>query len=173
MSNLENVRKLIAYDRTVFQRYENAVHKLGWKRATEEHATGHLSLKNTLVHILNVREAWFLIIPERRWKVFDETGRQPNEIRSWAEYRRYSGRVWSGVTALTDGLTESTLARPVKAPWMPGKYTFEDAVYQTSYEQAHHLGEIIAVFWQADRAPPKMTWIENRPAGRRGARRRK
>jgi len=55
---------------------------------------------------------------------------------------------------------------------MPGKYSFEDAIYQTSYEQAHHLGEMIAVFWQADRAPPKMTWIENRPARRRGARRR-
>ena len=61
------------------------------------------------------------------------------------------------------GLSESQLHRRVHAPWMPGRYTLEDAFRQVSYEQAHHIGEIIGVYWQADWNPPPMTWIENLP----------
>ncbi len=49
---------------------------------------------------------------------------------------------------------------------MPGRYTVEDGCFQASFEQAHHLGEIIAVFWQQDWNPPPMTWIQNRPAAK-------
>ncbi len=171
MSKLENVRRTLDYDRTVFARYERAVARLGWKEAAADHGTGHGSLKNTLVHILNVREAWLVAIAQDRWEVFEEPGRQPNDVHSWAEFRKYRDRTRRGVDALMARLTEADLGRRVKAPWMPGTYTLEDAFYQSSYEQAHHLGEIIAVFWQADRRPPKMTWIENVPARRsRGAR---
>ncbi len=46
---------------------------------------------------------------------------------------------------------------------MPGVYTLEDAFYQVSFEQAHHLGEIIGAYWQSNWEPPAMTWIENLP----------
>ena len=170
MSRLENVRRILAYDRAVFARYERAVTRLGWKEATSDHGTGHLSLKNTLVHILNVREAWLVAISQGRWEVFDQPGRQPNDVRSWAEFRKYRDRTRRTVDELMGSLTEADLGRRVKAPWMPGTYTLEDAFYQSSYEQAHHLGEIIAMFWQADRRPPKMTWIENLPTPTRRAR---
>jgi uncharacterized damage-inducible protein DinB len=170
MSKLETVRRMLAYDRAVFARYERAVARLGWKAATANHEIGHGSLKNTLVHILNVREAWLVAIPDRRWEIFDRPGRRPDEIGSWKEFRAYRDRVKNGVAERMEGLTEAKLARRVRAPWMPGTYTLEDAFYQQSYEQAHHLGEIIAVFWQADRRPPEMTWIPNQPPRGRGRR---
>lgn len=167
MSRVETVRRLVAYDRRVYDRYERAIYRAGWAEATKNRETGHLSLKNTLVHLLNAREAWLVIIPEERWEVFDEKGRQPAEVHSWAALRRYRRRVWEGVDRTVAGLTEAKLRRIVKAPWMPGRYTLEDAFFQASFEQAHHLGEIIAVFWQADWKPPKMTWIENTRGGAR------
>ncbi len=178
MARLENVRRLLAYDRAVFSRFETAIVRRGWAAATQDHGTGHGSLKNTLVHILNVREAWLVAIPHRRWKVFDAPGRRPDDIRSWAEYRAYRDRVRAGVDELMAELSEAALSRRVKAPWMPGRYTLEDAFYQQSYEQAHHLGEVIAVFWQQDWSPPAMTWIQNqappgRPRGPAGGRRRR
>lgn len=177
MTDLATVRRLLAYDRAVFARFERAIVRRGWAAATEDHGTGHGSLKNTLVHILNVREAWLVAIPQKRWAVFDAPGRRPDEVASWAQYRQYRDRVRAGVDALMDGITEADLARPVKAPWMPGRYRLEDAFYQQSYEQAHHLGEIIAVFWQQEWSPPEMTWIQNqagpRPARRAPARRRR
>jgi hypothetical protein len=57
MSKVSNARRLLAYDREVLGRYERAVGRLGWPKASADHGTGHLSLKNTLVHILNVHEA--------------------------------------------------------------------------------------------------------------------
>jgi hypothetical protein len=57
------------------------------------------------------------------------------------------------------GLTGRRLRQRIKVPWFTGRYTLEDAFFQTSFEQAHHLGKIIAVYWQMDKAPPQMMWI--------------
>ena len=62
---------------------------------------------------------------------------------------------------LLAGLTERRLDARVRAPWMPARYNLEDGFVQSTIEQANHLGEVIGVYWQHDRAPPKMTWIEN------------
>jgi hypothetical protein len=35
---------------------------------------------------------------------------------------------------------------------------------QVTFEQAHHTGELIALFWQQDIEPPEMTWIDVRLA---------
>jgi uncharacterized damage-inducible protein DinB len=170
LSKLETVRRLLAYDRVVFDRYVRSVVRLGWKEATRDRGTGHLSPKNTLVHIINVHEAWLVAIAQKRWKIFDAPGRRPEEVASWAAFRSYQRRAWAGVDELMADLTEARLGQRVQAEWMPGRYTLEDAFYQVSFEQAHHLGEIIGVYWQADRAPPKMTWIENLPTRRSSAR---
>jgi uncharacterized damage-inducible protein DinB len=163
MGTVERVRRLIDYDRAVFERYLASATRLGWAEACRDRGIGHGSIKDTLVHVLNVHEAWLAAIPQKEWAIFDAPGRQPGEVRSWSELRRYRDRVWSSVDHLLGGLTEARLRQRVKAPWMPGIYTLEDGFLQSSFEQAHHVGEIIGVYWQADRAPPKMTWIENLP----------
>lgn len=169
MQSLRTAQRLSAYNRTVFEKYLRSAVRRGWKAACKDRGTGHLSIKNTLVHILNVHEAWMVAVAQGRWEVFDVPGRRGPDVHSWAELRKYRDRVWKGVDTLMAVLTDASLRRPVKAPWMPGKYTLEDAFFQTSFEQAHHLGEIIGVYWQADWPPAPMTWIENQ--GRSGRRR--
>ena len=161
------VLRLVRYDRTVFERFERAVVRLGWKAAIRNRETGHLSFKNTLVHILNVHEAWVVAVAQGKWEIFDEPDRRPDAVASWALFRRYRNRVWAAEDAFLAGLTDARLQRRVRAPWMRGRYTLEDAFLQISFEQAHHLGEIIGAFWQMDRSPPVMTWIENQPQARR------
>lgn len=161
------LKRLIAYDRKVFERYLRSAEHRGWKAAAADRGTGHLSIKDTLVHILNVHEAWLVAVAQSRWEIFDAPGRRGGEVRSWTELRRYRDRVWKGQDELLADLTEAQLRRRVKAPWMPGGYTLADAFFQISFEQAHHLGEIIGVYWQSDWSPPSMTWIENRPPSRR------
>jgi uncharacterized damage-inducible protein DinB len=158
---VEAVRRRVLADREMFGRFERAVRRKGWAAATVDHGIGHGSLKNTFVHILNVQEAWLVAISQERPEIFRRKGRRPNALGSWAELARYRDLVWAEVDELLGSLDERTLDRRVRAPWMPGRYTIEDAFAQASYEQAHHLGEVIAVFWQAGGRPPKMTWIEN------------
>src|SRR5574337_1084268 len=56
-------------------------------------------------------------------------------------------------------LTDASLRRTVKAPWQPKACPLGDALIQVTLEQAHHLGEIIAMLWQKDIELPGMTWL--------------
>ncbi len=158
---VRGVRKLVGYNRRVFERFEASARRHGWSEAVVNREIGHRSIKDTLVHILNVQEAWLVAIGQRRWEIFEEPGRRPDAIRSWDDLRAYRTRVWGGIDDFLGTLRKGTLERRVKAPWMPGIYTAYDGVLQATIERAHHLGEIIGVYWQQDWTPPTMTWIEN------------
>jgi uncharacterized damage-inducible protein DinB len=157
---VETARALAAYNATAFQRYARAAHRLPWRLASADRGTGHRSIFGTLVHILNVHEVWFLyIVPGRTRELnslFEQTYRRPT---TWTGFDAYSKQVWKGIANYFTTATPEALNRRVKAPWMPGAYTAGDAVLQTTFEQAHHLGEIIAIYWQRDVEPPQMTWI--------------
>ena len=165
--------ELEAYDREVFDRFVRRVRRLPWKEAVREREIGHRTLFATLAHILNVREVWLGYIVRGRnrelARLFSEPGRHPGD---WKGFRTYADRVWSESAATTHRLRARDLGRSVRAPWMPGKYTVADAYLQASYEEAHHLGEIIGALWQDDLASPPMTWIEvtRRPPRRRRSR---
>ena len=153
--------ELEAYDRKVFDRFVRRVRQLPWKDAVREREIGHHTLFATLEHVLNVREVWIVYIVRGRNRelprLFSEPGRHPND---WKGFRTYADHVWSEAAVTTARLRSHDLARTVRAPWMPGKYSVADAYLQASYEEAHHLGEIIGALWQDDRASPPMTWIE-------------
>jgi uncharacterized damage-inducible protein DinB len=154
-------RELLRYNRSVFDRFVRRVARLSWKEASRDRGIGHHSLFGTLVHVLNVHEAWMVyVVPGRTRELsarFAEADRRPSD---WKGFRAYERRVWSGVSATVSRLTRRDLARRVKAPWMPGEYTAADALLQTTIEQAHHIGEIIGALWQDDESTSRMTWIE-------------
>lgn len=159
--SVDAARRLTAYNEAVFARYARAAYRLPWRVAVRNQEIGHLSIFRTLVHILNVHEVWMLYIVQGRGGELNELFRQSyRHPTDWAGFRPYSVQVWQGIRDFVSHLTPRTLSRPVKAPWMPGRYCVGDAVLQTTFEQAHHLGEIIGVLWQRDVEPPAMTWIE-------------
>jgi uncharacterized damage-inducible protein DinB len=164
---LDIVTRLLAYDRKVFERFERSIARRGWAAAVENREIAHRSIKDTLVHILNVHEAWLVAVAQNRWEIFDRRDRRPQDITSFSDLRRYRQQVWVEIDLLMGGLTTARLRRRVTAPWMPGRYALEDAFFQSSFEQAHHLGEIIGAYWQKDWPPPVMTWIENLSPRRR------
>jgi uncharacterized damage-inducible protein DinB len=154
-------RALFRYNRTVFDRFVVRVERLPAQASRRSRGIGHLSLFDTLVHILNVHEAWIGFSLPGKVRALPARFREPDRHpKDWAGFRAYATRVWNDVDRYLDGLSESELRRNVKAPWMPGRYTVSDALFQTTFEEAHHLGEIIGALWQEDRAPPDMTWID-------------
>jgi uncharacterized damage-inducible protein DinB len=160
MSSVADVRRLVRYDRRAFDSFENSVRRLGWSKAVANREIAHRSVKDTLVHILNVHEAWLVAAAQDRWEeVRANPGRRAANVRSFADLRRYRDHVWKGVDRLMATLTPARLRRRVRVPWITGTYTLEDAFFQATFEQAHHLGEVIAVYWQRDKVPPQMMWI--------------
>jgi len=160
MSGVHAIRRLVRYDRLAFEAFERSSRRLGWRRAITNREIAHRSIKDTLVHILNVHEVWLVAAAQGRWEeVFRNPRRQPAAVRSFSDLEQYRRATWAAIDPLVHRLTEARLDRRVKVPWMAGRYTLEDAFYQASFEQAHHLGEVIAVYWQMDRPPPQMMWV--------------
>jgi uncharacterized damage-inducible protein DinB len=158
MLTVADVRRLFAYNRRVLDEYLKALGRLPWKTVTRNRGVGHHSMKDTFLHILQVHEIWHrYVVPGRMKEVSNRT--DPYKLQSWKAIRLYADEVWRAIDRELDRLTENKLRARVKAPWMPGRYTVEDACLQTTFEQAHHLGELIALFWQRDWEPPEMTWI--------------
>ena len=157
----EDIRALMRYNRRVLERYELALRRLGWRQITRNRESGHLSLKDTYLHIVQVADGWLnFVVPGRVAAMGDRP--DPFRFRDWRAIRRWTAGVWTGIDRQLSRLTPRELARRVQAPWMPGEYSVADAYLQVTFEQAHHLGEIIALYWQMDRAPPEMTWIVTR-----------
>ena len=160
LAAVERIRRLVEYDRSAFASFERSVRRLGWARACRDRGIGHGSIKNTLVHILNVHEIWLVAAAQQRWdEVVGYAGRRTEAVRSFQDLARYRQRVWKAIDPLVDSLTDRRLRGRVQVPWMRARYTLEDGFQQASFEQAHHLGEIIGAYWQMDRTPPQMMWI--------------
>jgi uncharacterized damage-inducible protein DinB len=156
---------LVEYNRAVFDRFARRIRRLPRRGAFRKRGLGHESFFDTLVHILNVHEVWLVYIVRGRNSdreleaLFQDLSRHPDD---WRKFDAYARRVWDGVEETLRPLTPRDLGRKVKAFWMPGTYTLRDALWQTTFEQAHHLGELIGALWQQDIEPPEMTWIDTR-----------
>jgi uncharacterized damage-inducible protein DinB len=169
--SIDDLRGLVDYDRAVYARFVRRIRRLPWRAVTRKRGIGHESLFATLVHILHPREVWLSYIIWGRNSdaeletLFADPRRQPTD---WKEFDAYARRVWAETAATLDRLKSRDLDRRVSVFWMPGRYTVRDAFFQVSYEEAHHLGEIIGALWQDDVAPPPMTWLDvRRGLGRR------
>ncbi|HTT15795.1 MAG TPA: DinB family protein [Thermoplasmata archaeon] len=164
-------RRLYAYNLAVLDRYVRAARRLPWSVANRRREIGHQSIFGTLVHILNVHEVWLGYILQGRNRdadlepLFTEAARKPKD---WASFAPYYRRVRAAILGYLADVTARDLARPAKVFWMRGRFVASDGILQATLEQAHHLGEIIAVLWQRNTEPPEMTWIDVGAAARRG-----
>jgi len=167
--SVQDARAIFAYNRAVFDRFARRVRNLPGNEATRERGIGHASLRATLVHILNVHEVWQVYAVRGRTsdrelnELFRDPARKPT---TWKGFDAYAKRVWAGVDETLGSLTPNDLDRSVRVFWMPGRYTVRDAILQSTFEEAHHLGEVIGALWQDDRRPPEMTWIDVRRAAK-------
>lgn len=160
------------YNRTVFDAFVRRIRRLPRKITHRDLGIAHGSMIATLGHILNAQESWLLYIVPRRQREIDrlwqDPGRKPTD---WKAFDAYSSRVWNGIEARLPTLTDRELSRRIKAFWMPGAYTVRDALLHITFEEAHHIGELIGALWRLNIEPPTMTWIELRPGSRRARRR--
>lgn len=165
MQGLAFYRKLLAYDKKVLDSYLSKCAKLPWKTVSKNMESSHYSIKNTLVHILTVYNGWLNYIAYGRAKeIPHDTKHNPENYHSMKEIRKFSNEVWKGVDQLLTNVDKDEsllLSKKLKAPWLPGRHSLNDVLMQTSLEQAHHIGEIISLFWQLDIEPPEMTWLMN------------
>ena len=81
---------------------------------------------------------------------------------SMSQVQEFMSKVLGGVDGFMKELNDDDLSRKITAPWMEGEHELSDVFMQVTLEQAHHLGEIIALLWQLNIEPPEMTRIDNK-----------
>ncbi len=162
MTTVRDVRGLYAYNWRVLRDFSDALAKLPAAAASKDRGATYGSMKNVFHHILSVHDGWLNVTaqgasadPAMREKDFDE-------VPSIAELRGYLEKIIAKEEGLLEGLTEKGLGRPIQPEWKERPHALRDALMQVTLEQAHHIGELIAMFWQQDVEPPEMTWIDVR-----------
>jgi uncharacterized damage-inducible protein DinB len=161
MPNAEDFRRIFRYNEKVLNAFFDALSKLSWDIASKNCEASHYSMKNIFVHILSVYNGWIN---------YNALGKS-NEI-PWAEHdyetyhsmkqvRGFMVKVMTGIDDFMKNLDDKSLSKKITAPWMEGEHELQDVLMQVTFEQAHPIGEIIALLWQANIEPPEMTWIMN------------
>lgn len=156
----EFYRRLFAYNRAVIYSYLEALSTLPKDAVFKNMEASHESMADTLLHILTVYNGWLNYnVYGKSSEIPHDTEHNPENYHSMKDVRRFADKVWKGVDKLLESLDDQLLLKKVRAPWLPGSHRLCDVLMQVTLEQAHHTGELIAMFWQLDTEPPEMTWI--------------
>jgi uncharacterized damage-inducible protein DinB len=156
--NAQDFRRIFKYNLWVLHSFLETLDKLPSGTVSENLEASHNSMKDIFTHILTVYDGW--LIHARKGETSGVPESESDEaFQSMDTMKRYMEHVETGVDALLRDLSDSMLAFPIKVDWFEKEQSLEDVLMQITIEQAHHLGEIIALLWQHDIEPPEMTWI--------------
>ena len=161
MAGVKDFREVFAYNWRVLRDFGAALERLPAAEAKKDRGATYGSMKNIFHHILSVHDGWLNVTaqggsadPAMREKDFDEA--------SIAELRGYLEKIIAKEESFLSGLKEKDLDRRIQPAWKERSHPIRDALAQVTLEQAHHVGELISLFWQQDVEPPEMTWIDVR-----------
>ena len=163
MPTLRDFRELYAYNWRVLRDFCDALAKLPKAAAAKDRGATHGSMKNVFFHILTVHDGWLNVTAQGAsadpaFRELDDV----DDIKTVAELRPYLEKIIAKEETFLASLGEKDLERPVQPAWKERPHPLRDALVQVTLEQAHHVGELIAMFWQQDVEPPEMTWIDVR-----------
>jgi uncharacterized damage-inducible protein DinB len=160
MVTAADIRSIYGYNWRVLRDFSEALAKLPKSEVLKNREATHGSMKDIFHHILTVHDGWLNVTaqgasadPVMREKDYDE-------VQSIDALRAYMEKIIEREGRLLGDLKDQDLERPVQPKWKERPHSLRDAMLQVTFEQAHHLGELIALFWQQDVEPPEMTWID-------------
>lgn len=159
MDQVAFYRQLYAYNHQVLENYLARIRRMPWKEAIRDRGIGLGSFRDTFIHILRVHDGWLNFVVPGRMSDPRTVRSDPASYRSGKDLQRLLQDVWDPIDVRLGALTGKGLQKVVKAPWMPGRYTVADVLMQCTFEEAHHIGELIGASWRMDEAPPQMMWI--------------
>ncbi len=151
--------QLFEYNRLVRRAYVDALAKLTWEEVVKNREASFHSMRNVLLHTLDVEER--LIHYLIRDRMADWVRRNFDEFDSIGAIKSRMLRTDEETARIIVSLSADDLSRAVVFPRRERpsvQLTVEDVLIQNLTEQLHHRGELIALLWQMDIEPPEMQW---------------
>lgn len=152
--------KLLEYNQFLRRNYLEALGKLPWEEVVKDRGASFPSLRDIYLHIVFVLDAYvnYALQGNPNYPSLNY-----NDYDSIEKMTKYLNDVESKADAYLKGLTADGLAKSIERKQRDGS-TFlvpvEDILLDFFQEETHHRGELIALFWQMDVAPPHMGFIQ-------------
>lgn len=149
--------KLIQYTHRARRRYLKALGELPWDEVVIDRGASFLSMKDIFLHALGIEDMFInYVIPGKpeKWIPYDFS-----KFLNMQSIERLEDDVEKKTDEYLVKLTEKELNRKVMLPWRKDiQFRIEDILLQIAFEDASHLGELIALMWQFDKQPPYLNW---------------
>ena len=166
MVTVADFRHIFGYNWQVLRDYSEALGKLPTSELQKNREATHNSLKNIFHHLLSVHDGWLNVTAQGASADPAVRERDVNEFASMEELQAYMEKIIAKEGQWLAKLTDEDLDTLIRPEWKERPHPIRDALLQVTFEQAHHVGELIALLWQMDVEPPEMTWIDVRLAMR-------
>jgi uncharacterized damage-inducible protein DinB len=155
-----NTLKLLEYSQFLRHKYLETLSKLSWEEVIKDRGASFPSLRDIYLHMVFVVDAYINYILQGNPNY---PSLNYNEYDSIEKITKYLEQVESKANAYLGKVTPEELARNIERKQKDGS-TFlvpvEDILLDFFQEETHHRGELIALLWQMDVAPPHMGFIQ-------------
>ena len=148
------VSKLLEYNRIERRAFFTKFTELTWEQFTENREASFHSMRNIFIHTLQAVDFWLDYLQKQNVgskKKFDE-------FKSFEDLRTYMEQVEKRMQSYLESLSPKILQQKltVHGKGKPEEVTTEDILVHVFEEELHHRGELMALLWQIDVAPPVM-----------------
>jgi len=155
-----NTLKLLEYNQFLRHRYLETLSKLSWEDFVKDRGASFPSLRDIYLHILFVVDIYFNYILQGNPNY---PSPNYNKYDSIEKITKYLEEVESKANDYLSKVTPEELTKNIERKQKDGS-TFlapvEDMLLDFFQEETHHRGELIALLWQMDVAPPHMGFIQ-------------
>jgi Uncharacterized protein conserved in bacteria len=155
-----NTLKLLEYSQFLRHKYLETLSKLPWEEVVKDRGASFPSLRDIYLHIVFVVDAYINYALQGN---SNYPSLNYNEYDSIGKITKYLEQVESKANAYLSKVTPEELARNIERKRREDS-TFlvpvEDILLDFFQEETHHRGELIALLWQMDVAPPHMGFIQ-------------
>ena len=152
--------KLLEYSQFLRHKYLETISKLPWEEVVKDRGASFPSLRDIYLHMVFVVDAYINYILQGNPNY---PSVNYNEYDSIEKVTKYLEEIESKANAYLSKVTPEELAKNIERKQKDGS-TFlvpvEDLLLDLFQEETHHRGELIALLWQMDDAPPHMGFIQ-------------
>jgi uncharacterized damage-inducible protein DinB len=155
-----NTLKLLEYSQFLRRKYLETISKLPWEEVVKDRNASFPSLRDVFLHMVFVVDAYINY-------VLQGNPNYPNinydEYDGIEKIKKYQERVESKASAYLSKMTPEDLAGSIERKQKdrsPVLIPIEDLLLDFFQEETHHRGELMALLWQMDAAPPHVGYIQ-------------
>jgi uncharacterized damage-inducible protein DinB len=152
--------KLLEYSQFLRHKYLETISKLPWEEIVKDRGASFPSLRDIYLHMVFVVDAYINHILQGNPNY---PSVNYNEYDSIGKITKYLEQAESMANDYLSKVTPEELTKKIPRKQKDGSIflaSVEDSLLDFFQEETHHRGELIALLWQMDVAPPHMGFIQ-------------